>query len=336
MQLLMLGTGPFAVPTFQALVESRHRVCGLATAAPSVHRGKVVAPVSSIRDIALGHGIPVFDPEDINAPDARARLAALGADLMVVCDYGQILSPETLAVARLGAINLHASLLPKYRGAAPIPWAIYHGETETGLTVFQITPRLDAGPCIVQVRVPIGPEETAGALETRLSRQGSAMVLDAIDLLEQGRAAALPQDAALASRAPKLKKIDGLIDWSRPAEAIKNHVRAMEPWPRTFTYWHRPAGAPLRLILGPLAVVEKPLAADAIAGTSAKAEPGVVLEAAEDRLIVAAGSGAVSIAALQPAGKRMMSAADFLRGHPVRPGDRFGPSCPGRTAADSD
>ena len=254
MRLVMMGTGPFAVPTFRSLYETHHEVVALVTGPIRERRGRPT-PLNPLRDIAHEHGTPIFDPEDVNAPESRARLAAFGADLLVVCDYGQILSPATLATARLGGINLHASLLPKYRGAAPINWAIYHGETETGVTVIHMTPRVDAGPCVAQAATPIGPDETAAELEARLAELGAWFVRRAIDGSERGTLEALPQDAALASKAPRLKKTDGLIDWSRPAAAIKNHVRAMEPWPKTYTFWHRPSGAPMRLILGPVSVV---------------------------------------------------------------------------------
>jgi methionyl-tRNA formyltransferase len=268
-----------------------------------------------MRDIAHEHGTPIFDPEDINSEEGRAGLLNYGADLLVVCDYGQILSAQTLATARLGGMNVHASLLPRYRGAAPINWAIYHGETETGVSIIRMTPRVDAGPVVAQGRVPINPDETAVQLEKRLAEIAAWLVRRTLDNVEAGRLEALPQDPALASKAPRLKKTDGLIDWSRPALAIKNQVRAMEPWPKTYTFWHRGGGSPLRLILGPVTVLEV---------QTATAPPGAVLEAAGDRLAVAAGSGAVQVHSLQPAGKRMLSAAEFLRGYRVRPGDRLG------------
>ena len=199
---------------------------------------------SPLQEIAQRHGTPILDAEDINAAPWPARLAAYRADLFVVCDYGQRLAGETLAAARLGGINLHASLLPKYRGAAPINWAIYHGETQTGVTVIHMTPRIDAGPCIAQAPLAIRPEETAGDLEPRLAELGARLVRQTIDGLELGPVEALPQDPALASKAPRLKKTDGLIDWRRAAGEIKDHVRAMEPWPRTYTFWHR-QGRPL-------------------------------------------------------------------------------------------
>lgn len=311
----MLGTGPFAVPTFRALYETRHTMVALVTAPLRTHRGKPVPPISSIRDVAQQHGTPVLDPEDANAPEAVACLADLKADLLVTCDYGQILSPAALASARRGGVNLHASLLPKYRGAAPINWAIYRGDTETGVTVIHMSTQIDAGPCIAQARVTIGCDETAAELESRLAELGAGLVCESIDRLEAGEVKALAQDATLASRAPRLKKTDGLIDWSRSAEAIRNHVRALEPWPKTYTFWHRAEGAPMRVILGPCVVAE---------GGAAGVAPGTVVEAAGNRLVIAAGEGVVMPASVQPAGKRLMPIDEFLRGHHVQPGERFG------------
>jgi len=320
MRLIMMGTGPFAVPTFRGLYETHHDIVALVTSPLRTHRGKQVAPISPIRDVAHEHGTEIFDPDTINSEESIERLKQYSADLLVVCDYGQILSANTLASARLGGINLHGSLLPKYRGAAPINWAIYNGEQETGITVIHMTPKVDAGPCIAQARIPIEPEETAGDLEPKLAQMGDWLVRRAIDSVESGRLEALPQDPALASGAPRLKKSDGLIYWTRPAEAIRNHVRAFDPWPKTFTFWHRASGQPVRLIPGPLSVVEA-----AEAGMTDATEPGTVLEATGDRLIVAAGAGAVRFQEIQPAGKRSMGIEQFLRGNRVTPGERFGP-----------
>jgi len=312
----MMGTGPFAVPTFQQLYEARHDVALLVTKPLRIHRGKDVAPVSAMRDIAHEHATPIFDPESVNTPEAQDRLRKAGADLLVVCDYGQILAPETLAAARLGGINLHGSLLPKYRGAAPINWAIYNGEVETGVTVIHMTPQIDAGPCIAQAAVAIGADETAAELEPRLAEAGAWLVRRTIDAMAEGRLEALPQNPALASKAPRLKKTDGAVDWSRPAADLKNQVRALEPWPRTFTFWHRTVGEPLRMIFGPLDVVESP---------GSPQPPGTVLEAQGDRLVVASGKDTVAPRSIQLAGKRPMGIAELLRGHPIQPGERFGP-----------
>jgi methionyl-tRNA formyltransferase len=311
----MIGTGPFGVPTYRGLYGSGHEVVALVTGPISTRGGRPVAP-SPMRGIAEEHGTPIYDPENVNTETARARLREFEADLLVVCDFGQILSAATLATARLGGVNLHGSLLPKYRGAAPINWAIYHGETETGVSVIHMTPRVDAGPVIAQTKLDIGPDETAAELEPRLAEIGGPLVLQAIESLETGRVEAVPQDKSLASKAPRIQKTDGLIDWSRPAGAIKNQVRALEPWPKTYTFWHRPDGPPLRLIVQSVALFE-PLGPGA--------PPGTVLEATGDRLIVAAGQGAVGLETVQPAGKKLLPAREFLRGYRVQPGDRFGP-----------
>jgi len=310
----MMGTGPFGVPTFRDLYETLHEVAALVTG--PIHQRGPAMPSSPLREIARQHGTRVFDPEGVNTPESQAQLAALGADLLVVCDYGQILSSATLATTRLGGINLHASLLPKYRGAAPINWAIYHGETETGVSVIHMTPRVDAGPLIAQAATPISPDETSAELEARLAVLGASLVRGVIDNLERGPMEALAQNAALASKAPRIKKTDGLVDWTRPAAAIKNHVRAMEPWPKTYTYWHRPAGPPMRLIIGPVSVSPD---------SPQTGLPGTVLEAAKDRLAIAAAEGVVLIHGVQPAGKRQLSTREFLNGHRVQVGDRFGP-----------
>ncbi len=316
MRLIMMGTGPFAVPTFLQLYEARHDVALLVTRPLRSHRGKDVEPPSPMREIAGEHATPIFDPESINAAEAQERLAGVAADLLVVCDYGQILAPQTLSTARHGGINLHGSLLPKYRGAAPVNWALLNGDSETGVTVIHMTPKVDAGPCIAQAATKIDPEETAVELEARLATIGGSLVRRTIDALAEGRLEALPQDAALACKAPRLKKTDGAIDWTRPAQSIKNQIRALEPWPRTYTYWHRGHGDPVRMILGPVDVVDSP-------GTTHP--PGTVLEAAGDRLVIAAGKDAVAPRSVQLAGKRPMSIAEVLRGHKMEPGERFGP-----------
>lgn len=317
MQLVMVGTGPFGVPTFRRLLESRHAVSRLVTS--PIDRDGRALPVGPLREIAAAHRVPIFDPPDINSEDARRTIASWDADLLVVCDYGQILSAETLAAARLGGVNLHASLLPKYRGAAPIQWAIYHGEKTTGVSVIHMIPQVDAGPVIAQSEVDILPDENAVQLEARLAEIGAWLMLRTIDNLEAGLLEALPQDPAAACKAPKLKKTDGLVDWRRPAEAIRNQVRAMVPWPKTFTDWLRPGKPPLRLILESVQTAER---------ADPAAPPGTVLEVGPQGILVAAGEGAVLIRALQPAGKRVMSAEEFLRGYRLQPGDRLGSQRP--------
>lgn len=319
MRIVMMGTGGFAAPTLQALYGSPHHVVGLVTQPSREVAGRKAPPPSPMRQLATAHGTPVFDPASVNTDEARRQLCEWSPDLLVVADYGQILSPETLAAARLGGVNLHGSLLPKYRGAAPINWALYHGETETGVTTIHMTPQLDAGPCLAQARTPIDPNEDAIRLEARLAQLGAPLVLDTIAALETGVAVPLEQDNGLASRARRLRKTDGLIDWRRSAQAIHDQIRALQPWPGGYTFWQRPTGDALRLILSPGTAVLGSVEAPDVASVA----PGQVLRAQGDELVVAAGTGALRLAGAQPAGKRMLSVEEFLRGYPVRPGQFF-------------
>jgi methionyl-tRNA formyltransferase len=314
MRLLMMGTGPFAVPTFARLVESPHEILSLITRPPRPLHGKSRAEANPMQQFAEERGLRIHAPEDVNAPDARAIVASYRPDLLVVCDYGQILSRDVLEIPRLGGINLHASLLPKYRGAAPINWAIYRGEVETGVTVIHMTPRLDAGPAIVQLSTPIGPDETAVELEPRLALLGAPAILSAIDALENDKAEPIEQDPAKATRARRLTKNDGLVDWSRTAAEIKNQVRALVPWPKTHTTWMRATGGPLGLILDCVQV----------AACDDAAAAGTIVEAQGERLVVATGQGALFIERIQPAGKRVMAGGEFLRGYHPQVGDHFG------------
>jgi methionyl-tRNA formyltransferase len=271
-----------------------------------------------MRDAAESRGLPIYAPESINSEEGPGILRPLAPELLVVCDYGQILSPEILAVAPLGGINLHASLLPKYRGAAPIHWALLNGDRETGVTVIHMTPRLDGGPILVQQATPIGPDETQPQLEQRLAALGVAAVQEAITLLESWDSSSpigTPQDASQATKAPRLKKEMGAIDWSKSADQIRNQIRALKPWPGTFTFWHRAGHEPQRLMIDAASVVD---GSDSI--------PGRVVISDGKQLIVSTGSGGISIETVAPAGKRHMSVGEFLRGYRVQTGDQLGPA----------
>ena len=319
MRIVIMGTGPFAAPSFQSLLESQHEIAALVTR-PA--RGRKPPP-NPMREIAEAHNLPVLAPESINTDQARAALAELKPDLLIVCDYGQILARETLAVAPLGGINLHGSLLPKYRGAAPVNWAVYHGEAETGVTVIHMTPRLDAGPCLVKLATPIGAEETAEQLEPRLAQLGVQAVHDAIDMLEQwdGQSAVGElQDQSQATKAPRLTKEDGRVDWSRSAAQIARQVRAFKPWPGTYTHWNRPGSSePLRLILDEVSALD----ADAD-----NRQGGEVAISDGKQLAIAAGNGLLEIKRIQPAGKRALEIDEFLRGYPLAVGEMFGQRAP--------
>lgn len=307
-----MGTGDFAVPMFRAVLESRHEVLALVTQPPRVLPGRRAARTSSIKHVALDREVDVFEPEDVNRPESIAELRRRGADLYVVAAYGQILSDELLGVPPLGGINLHASLLPKYRGAAPVNWAIYHGEKETGVTVIQMQPRVDAGPMLAQASTPIGDEETAGELTERLAELGAPLVVEVIDALEAGAAEPMAQDRSQASRAPRIKKSQGLIDWSRTAEEICRQVRAMQPWPTAYTFVPGSGKEPLRLIL---------LRCEALGGpAAAQGPPGTIVRAEGDELCIQSGAGILAVRQLQLAGKRPMRPAELLRGHELAVG----------------
>jgi len=312
----MLGTGPFAVPTLRALLASEHQVLLVVTRPP---RGREKGP-SPMGEAARTSGVDVWSPVSVNLHDSQARLASLAADLLVVCDYGEILKPATLAAARLGGINLHGSLLPKFRGAAPVQWAILLGERGTGNSVIQMTPGLDAGPCLAQQRTTIAADEDAGELEARLAQMGADAVCQVIGQLAIGAGTPIPQDASLASKAPRLTKEQGAIDWSRSAREIKNQVRGLRPWPRAYTFWRRRDSAPMRLVVDRVADVGEEVSS--AAQCDSRTVPGTVLETS-GRLLVATGQGVIELLEVQPAGKKSMASADFLRGNRVAVGDRM-------------
>jgi methionyl-tRNA formyltransferase len=307
----MMGTGRFALPTFLGLYETPHEVVGLFTQPDRAGRGHHRHP-HPMKEAALEHGTPVFQPDKVNTPAALADLRSLEPELCVVAAYGQILSAELLSIPARGAINVHASLLPKYRGAAPVQYAILYGESETGVTIFQIEPQLDAGPILAVVSTPIGPRETSGELEERLAALAAPLVRRVVDQIATGTTEPRTQNAAEVTKAPRLRKEQGAIDWSRPAVEIDRHVRAMQPWPTAYTFLKQAGQPTVRLLVLETAPVD---------GVP-PAEPGTIVEASQ-RLVVCCGRDAVELARLKPEGKREMHAAEFLRGHPVCSGDRF-------------
>lgn len=313
LRIAMLGTGSFALPTFQGLLDSSHTIVGLVTqpdrsgAGHHQHR-------NPLKELAIARALPVFQPEKASASESLDVLASWQADLFVVAAYGQILSTKLLSLPRLGAINVHASILPKHRGASPIQHAIWCGDPETGITIFQIVRELDAGPVLAIEKTPIGSEETAGELEERLATFAVPVLLRVVDQLDAGAATPQPQDHSQATYAKRLSKSDGAIRWSQTADEIACHVRAMQPWPKAFSYWHRPKHLPLRVIVPRVRAVED----------TTPVPSGTVLPSPPGQLLVKAGQDAVLLESLQPEGKRPMSAADFLHGHPIQPGQSFG------------
>lgn len=317
MRLIMFGTGPFAVPTFKALLNSEHEVLALVTRPIGDAGKRRKSAANPTRDAGVEAGTQIFDPSSINEVAEVARLKSMNADLFVVCDYGQILSRECLAASRLGGINLHGSLLPRYRGAAPINWAIYNGDTILGVTVIHMSAFLDAGPSLVKAQIEVGIDETAETVEPKLAQLGVEPILEAIKTLDQWDGSSTigeKQNRKEATKAPRLKKSDGLIDWTRPATDIVNQIRAFQPWPGTFTNWLPAERKPVRLIVHKATAVEhEPIC-----------EAGLVVSVDKEQLLIQSSDGALSLEIVQPAGKKPMAIADFLRGQSPDIGDRFG------------
>jgi methionyl-tRNA formyltransferase len=311
LRIVVMGTGPFAVPMFRALLASHHRVVALVTRPDKAAPGRR-APVNPMREAAEGAGVAVTAPQRINDPAAIDELVALAPDLFVVCDYGQILAPAVLEVAHLGGINLHGSLLPRHRGAAPVQWAILAGDEVTGACCIHMTPQLDGGGVINAQSTPIGPTETASQLEARLAAMGPGLVLAAIDrVAAAGRApgaCGTPQEPALVTKAPRLSKGDGIVDWNLPAARIARMPRGLDPWPRATTFlWTSAAGAsPTRLVLEE--VVEGPAAPPG-------SQAGAIVSADDSGVVVACGDGGTAIIRrVVPEGRRSMAVGEFLRG----------------------
>lgn len=309
MRLAFLGSGAFAIPSFDALLASGHELAALVTQPDRARgRGMAVSP-SPLKRLALARGIPVLQPPRIREAEAKAALEALGTEVHVVVAYGQLLPRAVLDVPPRGTVNVHASLLPRYRGAAPIQWAIVRGETVTGVTTMLLDEGLDTGPILLARSVPIEPEETTPELEPRLARHGAELLLDTLRGMQDGSVRPVAQDSSAATLAPSFEKADGVLSWSEPAEDIARRVRGLQPWPGTTTLLE---GRTLKVLR-------------ARATGTGQGEPGTVLAAGADGILVACGAGSrLLILEVQPESRRPMSAASFVAGARLRPGIRLG------------
>ena len=306
MKLLYMGTPQFAVLPLLSLVEAGHEIVAVVTRIDKpAGRGRVLA-APAVKRAALERGLSVYQPKRVREPEFIETLKTLGAEAIVVAAYGQILPTEILTLPKYGCINIHASLLPRYRGAAPITWAIVRGETETGNTIMQMDEGMDTGAILMQERIPIDPKDTAGTLTEKLSIQGAQLITTALPLIAAGKLAPKTQDSSRATLAPLLKKEDGRIDWERGALEIHNRVRGMSPWPGAYTVLDNK--------------IVKIIETEAMDGS---AEPGRLLEKNGDTLFAGTGSGLLQLLAIQPEGKKPMSAAEFLRGHRDVAGKKF-------------
>ncbi len=328
MRLVIFGTGDFGVPSAEALYAAGYEIAALVTQeSPEAKNPKKPLPEPKIVTLAQAHGTPIYRFADVKAPEAVACLKSLAADLFFVCDYGQILSLDGISSAKFGGVNLHGSLLPRYRGAAPVQWALLNGDAETGITVIHITPTVDAGPILGRESLAILPDETHPHLEARLAELGVKHVLAAVAYFATGAELAesgVMQDDTQASKAPKIRKKHAEIRWEEPAAVIRNKMRAFDAWPRTFTCWRREGKPEMRLI--PQAVPKIVPAAE-MDPQWKNAAPGTVLAVGET-LIVKTGDAALAFADIQPSGKKMMTIPEFLRGYPLAVGDVFSSAAP--------
>ena len=307
MVVVFFGTPQFAVPTLRRLVDSTHSVAGVITQ-PDRPRGRgqkiTHAPVKAL---ALERGIPVYQPDRLKPPEVAETLRGWRADLGVVAAYGRIIPEQLLAIPRFGMINVHASLLPKYRGAAPVHRAVINGDSQTGVTIMRVVKELDAGAMLAKVTRPIGPDETSDVVETALADMGAELLVTVVDQLVSGIAREEPQDDTQATYAPRLTKEEGLIDWTRSAPEIHNRIRGLYPWPHAYTFFKG-----TRLIVLRSAV--------ATAGASPTI-PGTILRVTSEAIQVATGDGELVILDVQPEGRRAMRAHDFLLGHRLATGE---------------
>lgn len=303
MRIVVFGTSAFAVPSLERVAAGHDVVLCVTQPDRPQGRGRRLEP-SPAKRAALRLGLPLIQPARLSAGD----LNHLNADVGVLASYGQLVPREVLALPAHGVLGVHPSLLPKYRGAAPVAWAVLNGETVTGMTIYRLNERLDAGDILCQRQVPITPEEDAGGLTDRLAHIGAEELMRALEMLSSGRARFTPQDESQASLAPKFTKAQGSIDWSRPAEQIARMVRALAPWPGATASWR---GRPLSI-----------WSAQARAASGGAA--GCILQVSPEAVIVGAGQGAVAVTEVQLPGRRRMRVSEFLAGHPLRPGDTLG------------
>jgi len=312
-RIVFMGTPEFAVPSFKALLDKGENVvCVVTQPDRPKGRGRKVLP-PPVKELALQEAIPVLQPERIKADDFHAELSNYEPDIIALTAYGNILPGSIINLPPLGTVNVHGSLLPKYRGAAPIQWALIRGETETGVTIMQMDEGVDTGDILLQEKIAVEPEDTAGTLSVKLAELGGVALGKALDLLRQDKLKPTKQDDRQASRAPLLKKEDGLVDWSQPAALISGLIRGLDPWPSTYTTL---SGRRLRLF--------SPEVLDNNPCQNAFSEPGIVCRADRNGLLVTTGNGCLLIKEIQAEGSRRMGVDAYISGKPIEPGTVLG------------
>lgn len=305
-----MGTPDFAVPSLKALIESKYNVATVITQTdkPKGRKSQLCAP--PVKNIALDSGLKIVQPENVNDKIIIEKLKEINPDVITVVAFGQKISSEILDLPRYKCINIHASLLPKYRGAAPINWALINGEEETGVTSISLQEKMDAGKMIIQKSIRISPDETTGELNNRLSILGAEVLMDSLKQIETGTAKYTLQDEKLVTYAPKLKKKDGLINWNHSTEEVHNFVRGMNPWPAAYTTLIRNTSEERIIIL------ETEL--DTPSDTETNKIPGTIIDISDRGIMVATKNGCIRIKEVKPEGKQSMSAVAFSRGRDVK------------------
>lgn len=300
-----MGTPQFAVPSLSALAGSETVTLVVTNPDRPSGRGQALSPPPVKLEAQL-LGLPVFQPEKARNPDSVARIAAEKPDLIVVVAYGHILPKSILDIPAHGCVNVHASLLPKYRGAAPINWAVVRGEAVTGVTIMKMDVGMDTGPMLLARKIPIGEDDTAETLFSKLSLLGVEALLEALRRLHEGALPEIPQEDSLATYAPMIRKEHGRIEWSRPAREVRNLIRGMTPWPSACTSHD---GKTLKILSASV--------------REGRGEPGEILDVGREGVLVACGDGALALGLVQPEGGKAMASRDYARGRRVRKGDRL-------------
>jgi len=308
MRIVFMGTPEFAVPSLQVLLASGDEVVGVVSQPDRPKgRGHELAP-PPVKLLAQQAGIPILQPLKIRTPDFLDALAAWKPDLIAVTAYGRILHAPILNLPPMGCVNVHGSLLPKYRGAAPVQWAVINGETETGITTMLMDEGMDTGAMLLQERLPISPDDTAGTLAPRLASLGGRLLVETISRLKTDTISPIAQNHAQATLAPLLKKEDGAIDWNADARSIADRIRGLSPWPGAYTFYGRE-----RWNIWKGAVAQEPV----------QEQPGTLLAVTRQSLKVATGHGVLELLEIQAANSKRMSVAQFLSGHRINPGERL-------------
>ena len=310
LRIIFMGTPDFAVPTLESLIQGPDEIIAVVTQPdrPKGRSKKLVPP--PVKLVAQKYGIDLYQPKGIRSPDFITTLKSYDPDLIVVAAYGKILPETIIELPRNGCINVHGSLLPRHRGAAPIQWAIIKGDPEVGVTIMQMDKGMDTGQILMKASITPDPEETAGTLFPKIARLGSHTLMDTLDMLAQGGLAMIDQDDKEATSAPMLRKEDGLIDWTRSAHEINCLIRGLDPWPTAFSFLDQRKFQLFR---------------PEVVHQSSTRKPGTLLRADREGLLIAAGNNCILIKEVKMEGKRRMAVTDFLNGWPLAPGGLFGP-----------